>query len=102
MRSPSLRLAQVPRSSLACCAAAAIALGLAAPAAAQTGPFVPSQPYWIGPFGSPGVIIQPTEIWVDVNGNGLESPGVDTYHLIPSGLATGWAVRLTPSRRGPA
>lgn len=81
--------------------ASAVALALCAHGAAraQTGPFVPAQSYWMGPFGSAGVGIVGGEIWIDVNGNGLQEPGTDTYHPIPSGLASGWTFRLTPSRR---
>ena len=71
------------------------------PAAAQSplGPFAIGDSYWIGPIGGAGVQIQGGQIWVDVNGNDLTDVGIDTFHPIPSGLATGWAFQLTPSRR---
>lgn len=78
---------------------AVAALSIATPAFAQTGPFAPSQPYFTSPFGSAGVEFQSGQIWVDVNGSGLNDAG-DTFHPIPNGVsAAGWDLRLTPSRR---
>ena len=75
--------------------------GPASMALAQTGQFVESSPPWIGPGGSPGVAIQSGQIWVDTNGSGLSEVGQDTFHPIPagSGLASGWSLSLSPSRR---
>lgn len=73
---------------------------LASPALAQTGPFVPSQPYFTSSFGNDGVeFVSVSEIWIDVDGSGIDDAG-DTRHPVPPGLAPGsWTLRLTPSRR---
>ncbi len=85
-------------SRVAFAAGLLLIIATARPSSAQTGSFVPSQTYWMGPIGGAGVEILSGQIWVDVNGNDLNDPG-DTFHPIPAGLATGWDFRLTPSRR---